>query len=212
MAKKTITLNESELIELISRTVKTILTEVQNKQWTLLRCNEVRDKEEMCQWMSKQFDAPYEEIMGYLNDLQINWGLSVKALDSRGNTIGFLTMSDYNIEDETEQILTDAPDLLNELNQFDYVSGFSFIVAPEYRGSRLNYDMLNSIQSELDKKDFIFIPVQHHLRTHNYWRRFGAICFYQDDESKYYIIPKNERVKEVLAKYLGGNTEHNRID
>ena len=62
-------------------------------------------------------------------------------------------------------------------------SNFSFIVAEEYRGTRLNYDMLMSIMPELKTQyDFIFIPVLHRLKTHQYWQRWGAKEFYRDED------------------------------
>ena len=153
-----------------------------------MRCDEARDKDEMCQWISTEFHFPYDEVMGYLNELSINWGLSVKAIDEAGQTIGYLTMSDYRIEDETEQIKKDKPELLEYLNSQRYVSIFSFIVAPAYRGTKLNYDMIMSIAEELDEYDFIFVPVMHKLKTHDYWKRWGAVMFYEDHESKFYSI------------------------
>ena len=106
--------------------------------YKLIRCNEARDKNEMCQWISDQFNDPFDEVMGYLEELSINWGMSVKALDENDKTIGFLTLSDYKIEEETEKIQEDNPCLLKALNMLNYISFFSFIVAPEYRGTKLN--------------------------------------------------------------------------
>lgn len=61
----------------------------------------------------------------------------------------------------------------------------------EYRGTRLNYDMLMSIMPELRSRyDFIFIPVMHRLKTHAYWQRWGATEFYRDSECVYYLLSK----------------------
>ena len=169
--------------------------------YKLIRCDETRDKNETCKWISKQFNDPFDKVMGFVEELSINWPMSVKALDEDGKTIGLLTLSNYSIEEESEQIAIDNPQLLNELNKLKYISFFSFIVAPQYRGSKLNYDMLVSLSSELKKYDFIFVPVQHHLKTHDYWKRWGGIQFYEDDESKFYIIPLNEKVIKVLGKF-----------
>ena len=98
-------------------------------------------------------------------------------------------MSDYRIEEETEQILTDAPELLASLNAQRYTAVFSFIVAENYRGTRLNYDMLMSIMPELKScYDFLFIPVMHRLKTHTYWQRWGATEFYRDTNCVYYKL------------------------
>ena len=164
----------------------------------LIRCEEARDKSEMCQWISDQFKDPFDEVMGFLEELSINWGMSVKAVDENGKTIGFLTLSDYRIEDETEKIKEDNPRLLKALNELNYISFFSFIVTPQYRGTKLNYDMIMSLEEDLKKYDFVFVPVQHHLNTHDYWKRWGGILFYEDDESKFYAIPKNDKVKNVI--------------
>ena len=166
--------------------------------YKLIRCNEARDKNEMCQWISDQFNDPFDEVMGFLEELSINWGMSVKALDEEGKTIGFLTLSDYRIEEETEKIKEDNPCLLKALNKLNYISFFSFIVAPEYRGTKLNYDMIMSLEEDLKKYDFVFVPVQHQLKTHDYWKRWGGIQFYEDDESKFYAIPKNDKVKIAI--------------
>jgi hypothetical protein len=84
------------------------------------------------------------------------------------------------------------------LNKLNYISFFSFIVAPEYRGTKLNYDMIMSLEEDLKKYDFIFVPVQHQLKTHDYWKRWGGIKFYEDEESKFYAIPKNDKVKIAI--------------
>ena len=99
-------------------------------------------------------------------------------------------MSDYRIEEEAGQIRSDAPELLERLNDMRYTAVFSFIVAPEYRGTSLNYDMLMSIMPELKSKyDFVFVPVLHRLKTHRYWQRWGAVEFYRDADCVYYRLP-----------------------
>lgn len=166
--------------------------------YKLIKCNEARDKNEMCEWISRQFEDPFDEVMGYLNELSINWEMSVKALDENDNTVGFLTMSDYRIQEETEKIQKENPKLLEKLNSMNYISGFSFIIAEEHRGTELNRMILNYIYHDLKGYDFVFVPVRHELRTHNYWKRFGAVEFYEDDESKFYAIPLNEKTKDFF--------------
>ena len=98
-------------------------------------------------------------------------------------------VSDYRIEEETPQILKDEPELIKSLNAQRYIAVFSFIVAEKYRGTRLNYDMLISIMPELKTKfDFIFIPVLHRLKTHQYWQRWGAKEFYRDEDCVCYKL------------------------
>ena len=140
-------------------------------------------------WMVRQYGFDRAEVEAWVRDLRFNWLLSVKAMDAEGNVIGLLNMSDYRIEEETPQMLVDAPDLLAELNSLRYTAVFSFIVAEPYRGTRLNYDMLMSIMPELRARyDFIFIPVLHRLKTHQYWKRWGATEFYRDPECVYYKL------------------------
>ena len=145
------------------------------------------------EWMVREYGFDRSEVETWVRDLHFNWPLSIKAVDDNGNVIGLLNMSDYRIEEETEQIIKDAPELLASLNAQRYTAVFSFIVAPEYRGTRLNYDMLMSIMPELKSHyDFIFIPVMHRLKTHAYWQRWGATEFYRDSESIYYKLgPKD---------------------
>lgn len=141
-------------------------------------------------WMVGQYGFDRREVEGWVRGLHFNWPLSVKALDERGAVVGLLNMSDYRIEEETEQIVREKPDLLAAMNARRYTAVFSFIVAPEYRGTRLNYDMLMSIMPELKANyDFVFIPVLHWLKTHQYWQRWGAREFYRDDECVYYQLP-----------------------
>jgi hypothetical protein len=141
------------------------------------------------EWMVRQYGFDRAEVETWVRDLHFNWPLSVKAVDENGKVIGLLNMSNYRIEEETEQILKDAPELLASLNAQRYTAVFSFIVAPDYRGTRLNYDMLMSIMPELKANyDFIFIPVMHRLKTHTYWQRWGATEFYRDAESVYYKL------------------------
>ena len=140
-------------------------------------------------WMVREYGFDRVEVETWVRDLHFNWPLSVKALDESGRVIGLLNMSDYRIEEETEQILTDAPELLASLNAQRYTAVFSFIVAEEYRGTRLNYDMLMSVMPQLKAGfDFIFIPVMHRLKTHAYWQRWGATEFYRDSDCIYYKL------------------------
>lgn len=138
-------------------------------------------------WMVRQYGFDRAEVASWVRDLHFNWPLSVKALDEAGNVIGLLNMSDYRIEEETPQIQKDRAYLLRHLNVRRYIAVFSFIVAEQYRGTRLNSDMLMSLMPELKERyDFIFIPVMHRLKTHQYWQRWGATEFYRDAEGVYY--------------------------
>jgi len=140
-------------------------------------------------WMVRQYGFDRAEVEDWVQHLHFNWPMSVKAVDADGNVIGLLNMSDYRIEKETPQILIDAPELLASLNARRYIAVFSFIVAEPWRGTRLNYDMLMSIMPELkDNYDFVFIPVLHRLKTHQYWQRWGATEFYRDAECVYYTL------------------------
>ena len=140
-------------------------------------------------WMVRQYGFDRDEVESWVQNLRFNWPLSVKAIDENGDVIGLLNMSDYRIEEETPQILTDEPELIKSLNARRYISVFSFIVAENHRGSRLNYDMLMSIMPELKARyDFVFIPVLHRLKTHRYWQRWGATAFYRDADCVYYKL------------------------
>ncbi len=170
-------------------------------------------------WLTRQYGFDRAEVDDWVANLHFNWPLSVKAVvppppaetpplkggercspetgelseGLRGgneNVVGLLNMSDYRIEEETPLIAREKPDLLAALNAQRYTAVFSFIVAPEYRGTRLNYDMLMSIMPELRAHyDFIFVPVLHRLKTHRYWQRWGATEFYRDADCVYYRLP-----------------------
>ncbi len=141
-------------------------------------------------WLTRQYGFDRREVEGWVRNLHFDWPLSVKALDGQGRVVGLLNMSSYRIEEETPLIAIEKPDLLASLNAQRYTAVFSFIVAPEYLGTRLNYDMLMSIMPELKANyDFVFIPVLHRLKTHRYWQRWGATEFYRDADSVYYRLP-----------------------
>ncbi len=140
-------------------------------------------------WMVRQYGFDRDEVESWVKDLHFNWPLSVKASDENGHVIGMLNMSNYRIEEETPQILKDKPELIKKLNAQRYIAVFSFIVAEKYHGTRLNYDMLMSIMPELKTKfDFIFVPVLHSLKTHQYWQRWGAKEFYHDENCVCYKL------------------------
>jgi len=148
-----------------------------------------RDAPLTARWMVRQYGFDHAEVESWVQELRFNWPLSVKALDGDGQVIGLLNMSDYRIEEETPQILTDQPELIKNLNAQRYIAVFSFIVAEKYRGTRLNYDMLMSIMPELKANyDFIFVPVLHRLKTHQYWQRWGAKEFYHDEDCVCYKL------------------------
>lgn len=146
-------------------------------------------------WMVRQYGFDRREVEDWVANLHFNWPLSVKAVESgkmkheSGKIVGLLNMSDYRIEEECPLIACEKPELLKDLNAMRYTAVFSFIVAPQYRGSRLNYDMLISIMPELKANyDFLFIPVLHRLKTHQYWQRWGAREFYRDADCVYYRL------------------------
>ena len=155
------------------------------------------DAAETVRWMVRQYGFDRAEVEEWVAHLHFNWGMSVEAADADGGIIGLLNMSDYRIEEETQQMADEQPALLARLNGLKYIAVFSFIVAEEYRGSRLNYDMVMHIWHDLQAYDFVFIPVMHHLKTHSYWQRWGAVEFYHDAMSVYYMLPISPAAKQL---------------
>ena len=151
------------------------------------------DAAETVRWMVKEYGFAPTEVEEWVEHLHFNWPMSVKAVDAQGETIGLLNMSDYRIEEETAQMADEKPQLLHRLNAMRYTAVFSFIVAEEYRHTRLNYDMVMHIRDDLQGYDFVFIPVMHRLKTHRYWQRWGAVVFYRDAMSVYYMLPISTR-------------------
>lgn len=155
------------------------------------------DAPETVAWMTRQYGFDAAEVEGWVKHLHFNWPMSVKAVDMEGKTCGLLNMSDYRIEEETEVILAEQPERLARLNALKYIAVFSFIVAEPYRGTRLNYDMIMHLWPDLQAYDFVFIPVMHHLKTHSYWKRWGAVEFFRDKMSVYYLLPLSPAAKQV---------------
>ena len=153
------------------------------------------DATETVEWMTRQYGFDAAEVRDWVAHLHFNWPMSVKAVDETGATVGLLNMSDYRIEEETSRMADEQPELLARLNGLRYIAVFSFIVAEAYRGTRLNYDMIMSLWPDLQQYDFVFIPVMHHLKTHSYWKRWGAVEFYRDAMSVYYMLPISTRGK-----------------
>jgi len=162
------------------------------------------------QWMVRQYGFDPAEVEDWVAHLHFNWPMSVKAVDTMGNPIGLLNMSDYRVEEETQLIVTEHPHMLSQLNELKYIAVFSFIVAEPYRGTRLNYDMLMALWPDLQAYDFVFIPVMHHLKTHRYWQRWGAVEFYRDPMSVYYMLPLSPAAKALAlngaSKPVSGTT------
>lgn len=151
------------------------------------------------QWMVRQYGFSPAEVEDWVANLHFNWPMSVKAVDAEGEPIGLLNMSDYRIEEETQLIVSEQPQLLARLNALRYIAVFSFIVAEPYRGTRLNYDMLINLKPDLQAYDFVFIPVMHHLKTHTYWQRWGAVEFFRDAMSVYYMLPLSSAARQVVS-------------
>ena len=148
------------------------------------------DSGETVDWISRQYGFDRNEVAWWVDNLHFNWPLSVKAVDGQGHTVGLLNISDYRIEEETEAIVSEQPELLRRLNALRYTAVFSFIVAEPYRHTPLNHLMIMDIWDELQQNyDFLFVPVMHHLKTHQYWQRRGAVEFFRDKMSIYYLIP-----------------------
>ena len=148
-------------------------------------------------WMTRQYGFDPKEVEEWVAHLHFNWPMSVKALDAAGEVIGLLNMSDYRIEEETAVMTRENPGLLARLNALHYIAVFSFIVAEPFRGTRLNYDMVMSLWDDLKAYDFVFIPVMHHLKTHSYWKRWGAVEFFRDKMSVYYLLPLSQAAKHL---------------
>lgn len=160
------------------------------------------DATETVEWMTRQYGFDAAEVRDWVAHLHFNWPMSVKAVDETGATVGLLNMSDYRIEEETTVMTRENPGLLARLNALHYIAVFSFIVAEPFRGTRLNYDMVMSLWDDLQAYDFVFIPVMHHLKTHSYWKRWGAVEFFRDEMSVYYMLPLSPAAAEV-ARTLG---------
>ena len=160
------------------------------------------DATETVEWMTRQYGFDAAEVRDWVAHLHFNWPMSVKAVDETGATVGLLNMSDYRIEEETTVMMRENPGLLARLNALHYIAVFSFIVAEPFRGTRLNYDMVMSLWDDLQAYDFVFIPVMHHLKTHSYWKRWGAVEFFRDEMSVYYMLPLSPAAAEV-ARTLG---------
>ena len=161
------------------------------------------DAAETVRWMVRQYGFDAAEVEDWVAHLHFNWPMSVKAVDGAGETVGLLNMSDYRIEEETAQMAVEQPELLARLNGLRYIAVFSFIVAEEYRGTRLNYDMIMSLWPDLQGYDFVFIPVMHRLKTHRYWQRWGAVEFYRDEMSVYYMLPLSAAARTVSQMNVG---------
>ena len=160
------------------------------------------DATETVEWMTRQYGFDAAEVRDWVAHLHFNWPMSVKAVDETGTTVGLLNMSDYRIEEETAFMTRENPGLLARLNALHYIAVFSFIVAEPFRGTRLNYDMVMSLWDDLKAYDFVFIPVMHHLKTHSYWKRWGAVEFFRDEMSVYYMLPLSQAAAGV-ARTLG---------
>lgn len=162
------------------------------------------DRGETIDWITRQYGFDRNEVASWVDNLHFNWPLSVKAVDEQGRTVGLLNMSDYRIEEETEAILSEQPELLRRLDALRYTAVFSFIVAEPYRHTPLNHRMIMEIWDELEQDyDFLFVPVMHRLTTHQYWQRRGAVEFFRDSMSIYYLIPL--RGKALLRSLLPQN-------
>ena len=160
------------------------------------------DSVETIEWITRQYGFEHSEVTWWVEHLHFNWPLSVKATDETGQTVGLLNMSDYRIEEETDAIVSEAPELLAQLNAMRYTAVFSFIIAEDYRHcTPLSHQMLMEIWDELEARyDFIFVPVMHRLTTHAFWKRRGAVEFFRDSQSVYYLIPLGQRAEEVKKK------------
>ena len=159
------------------------------------------DAPETVRWMVRQYGFAPPEVEGWVAHLHFNWPMSVKAVDREGATVGLLNMSDYRIEEETEAMKKEQPQRLELLNGMRYVAVFSFIVAEAYRGMKLNYDMIMELWDDLQAYDFVFIPVMHRLKTHNYWKRWGAVEFFRDGMSVYYMLPISDMARQLASTF-----------
>lgn len=164
-----------------------------------LRRMTAADSEETIAWITRQYGFDGAEVRWWVEHLHFNWAMSVKAIDGDGGTVGLLNMSDYRIEEESESIAAERPELLARLNAMRYIAVFSFIVAEGYRHvTPLSHEMLKEIWGELEEGyDFVFVPVMHRLTTHDFWKRRGAVEFFRDSQSVYYMIPLSGRGRGI---------------
>lgn len=163
----------------------------------LERCTE-SDSGLTVDWITRQYNFDRKEVMAWVENLHFNWMMSVKAVDMDGQVVGLLNMSDYRIEEETEQVLKDKPALAEAMGRLKSIAVFSFIVADSFRHTPLNHLMFSGLEPDLGGYDFIFVPVMHHLKTHRYWQRRGAREVYRDTQSVYYIIPLSPAAEAIV--------------
>lgn len=185
----------------MNQTASSFSSILANLHCSLQRCT-AADAPLTVEWLTRQYNFDSVEVDEWVRTLHFNWPLSVKALDADGAVVGLLNISDYRVEEETAVIVTDQPLLWRQIDAMRYRAVFSFIVAEPYRHTPLNHAMLLSIWDELQTDDFLFVPVMHRLQTHRYWQRRGAVEFYRDDLSVYYLIPFSQRAQEFAKTTL----------
>ena len=93
------------------------------------------------------------------------------------------------------------PQLSKQLQEMKYKCISVLAVKPQYRGGKLNFKLVTNVLNKLKHNgcEWVYIQVLHYLKTHDYWKRYGAIEFLDTEGVKHYMLPISNNAKGVMA-------------
>ena len=195
--RQTIKLNESQLRNIIKEQILDFFKKDNNYQLKSLQAKEEFIK--VCYLYDKCFDGFSPEwFYKYIIGTGLNPECSVLAVTSNNDIIGACIVT----EEEFPFELLKNKNLSQILENNKYKCISVLAVKPEFRGGKLNYEIVTKTINNLISEgcQWAYIQVFTFLKTHEYWKRYGAVEVLDSEGVKHYVLPLTEEFKRELEK------------
>lgn len=204
--KQVIRINESNIRRVIS---ESIFNWFKNKNKNLIGNNCIikyletkKELIDVCYLFEDNFEGfTAEWFYKYVLETGLNAKCSALAVSTNGSVEGSCIVTE---EEFPYEILNKKNPLLSkQLQEMEYKCISLLVVKPQYRGGKLNFELVTKVLNELKYNgcEWAYIQVLHHLKTHDYWKRYGAIEFLDYGGVKNYMLPISGNAKRVMASF-----------
>lgn len=211
--KPTIRLNESQFHNLVKKIVNESLLDFfkrKNKKrydsyLTQYQIKPLHTRQELidtCYLFADNFDSYTPEFFyKYILGTGLNENNSFIAIENNGGVAGACIATDE--EFPFQELSKKDMKLAKQLYQMKYKCVSVLAVKPQYRGSKLNYELVTNVLDKFKQEgsDWAYIQVLHHLKTHDYWKRYGSVEVLDYNGVKHYALPISEKAKSILYKF-----------
>lgn len=159
----------------------------------------------VCELFNRNFDEFNAEwFASYLNESGLVPSCSFIGKNKCGDVVGACVVTKETIEEACEEpsetLIKKMPGFYGVISNMRYLCISVLAVDREYRGGQLNYELVGRCVDKLRSIgcEWVYVQVMHKLKTHDYWKRWGAVEFFENEESKHYALPITSKAKIII--------------